>query len=192
MLWPDNLRTTMKFTQSYAVTVDNLWSELDFAQNSIFDPDKNPGILSNQPLGYDQWSPFYKNYIVYHSRIKVSVLNSTPNMIRMCIRPRDRAPSVTASFDWCRTLPYSVTKVVDGRGAATAHISNSISTKLFAGQRIGSGSQYISEYVNDPPDLNLWTFGFDDPFHNTPVIFVVTIWYKVRLLRREDELPPSV
>lgn len=51
--------------------------EYVFRANSVFDPDRTS--TGHQPLGFDQWFPFYRKYCVIGSKISVRAVSSNTN-----------------------------------------------------------------------------------------------------------------
>lgn len=53
-------------------------AQYNFACNGIFDP--NVTGIGHQPIGFDQWSPFYNNYIITGATMTVEAFNATPGV----------------------------------------------------------------------------------------------------------------
>jgi len=72
--FPANRRVKMRYstTSSFACTAGAVGSHL-FSLNSAYDPDYSGA--GHQPLGFDQWSIFYRSYIVEKAKIRVEILN---------------------------------------------------------------------------------------------------------------------
>lgn len=80
--------------------------------NSIYDPDFTGS--GHQPLCYDQWQVFYKNYRVYKTDIIYSIVNETQRAVQMgfVIQPDDSGVSGDdASFE----QPHVFTKILGGQ-----------------------------------------------------------------------------
>lgn len=65
----------LKYCQILAINETAAWDYVaTFSLNSLYDPDYSLG--GHQPMGFDQWTTFYKNYIVNAAKITVSTVNS--------------------------------------------------------------------------------------------------------------------
>jgi len=64
----------MRYAQTFTAnpTASAIWKN-QFRANSVYDPDLTG--TGHQPLGFDQWSPFYKHYKVLGAKITATVQN---------------------------------------------------------------------------------------------------------------------
>jgi len=75
--FPARKRLTLRYS-TFEVLQYNAgaqFAQLDFRANSLYDPEYAVG--GHQPMGFDQWMKFYKNYTVLRSRIKIASSPST-------------------------------------------------------------------------------------------------------------------
>ena len=57
----------MRYCTNATVNFTGTFTPIFFRANSIYDPDAAVG--GHQPLGADQWAPFYNSYVVLGSKI---------------------------------------------------------------------------------------------------------------------------
>lgn len=67
--FPKQRIVKMRFTKNFNITPAGAASFDEFSTNDINNPDLGTG--GARPLGYNQWSSFYKNWMVIGSRIKI-------------------------------------------------------------------------------------------------------------------------
>lgn len=72
--FPANRRVKLHYSEtgSFACTAGAVGSYL-FSLNDCYDP--NYSGTGHQPLGFDQWSVFYRSYIVEKAKVRVEILN---------------------------------------------------------------------------------------------------------------------
>ena len=70
--FPKTTAVTMKYVEGFSLDPAAFSSAYYvFRANSVYDP--NYTSTGGQPLGYDQWTPFYTRYVVVAARIKFTV-----------------------------------------------------------------------------------------------------------------------
>jgi hypothetical protein len=73
--FPYTARTTLKYIESIGINpAAGALGKYIFRANSVYDP--NSSGTGHQPLGYDQWSTVYNNYIVMRSTIKCTFIST--------------------------------------------------------------------------------------------------------------------
>jgi hypothetical protein len=87
---PDRFYTSLNYNQLNAITTAGVGvpSLQSFRMNSIFDPDLTG--VGHQPLGHDEFTPFYTKYTVTGIRYAVTYSNqSTTDYadVAVCLRP---------------------------------------------------------------------------------------------------------
>jgi hypothetical protein len=60
-----------------------------FSCNNIYDPDVSG--TGSQPLGHDEWSAFYTNYVVHHAEAKITVVPANSQTIPVIVGLRTEA-----------------------------------------------------------------------------------------------------
>jgi len=75
--FPKTQLVKLRYCQSFQMGPSNtatIGAEYAFRANSIFDPDQSGA--GHQPIGRDQWEPFYNTYTVVGSTINVRILKN--------------------------------------------------------------------------------------------------------------------
>ncbi len=71
MGFPQSNRTTLRYAESVTISgAAGSMATYQFALNGLFDP--NITGTGHQPLGFDQWSVFYNNYVVHSCRWRLT------------------------------------------------------------------------------------------------------------------------
>lgn len=78
---PNVKRVRLRYAQAVVLNPPagsgNAYAQYTFRSNDLYDPDVTG--TGNQPLGYDEWSRFYPNWIVLGSKIRVTLSSSAIN-----------------------------------------------------------------------------------------------------------------
>lgn len=130
----DRALIKLKYRDNYTLTVaaPGVFAQRCWRLNSIYDPDFTG--LGHQPLCYDQWQVFYKNYRVYRTDVVLSITNQEieGTQLGFVVQPDDS--SVTAD-DSSFEQPHTYTKIVAGsQGQNRTVIKRSIHHPRIIGQ----------------------------------------------------------
>jgi hypothetical protein len=111
---PQALRTKLKFV-TYAVLNPSAISSAQngYSCNSLYDPDRTG--VGHQPMGFDEWGAFYKNYRVMRSHIKVTAVNSDTTATSdyvITLNLSDSSTTTSDTFEALMEQPMSKGKIV--------------------------------------------------------------------------------
>lgn len=109
-------------------------SEYIFRANSVHDPDYSGG--GHQPLGYDQWTPFYNHYVVIGARISCQFIYSSgasPTGIIYGVYLRDDATTMTTGQEIMEQQlgKYRVAAASSLSSPSVTTLTNNFSAKKF-------------------------------------------------------------
>ena len=109
---------TIKLSQSVADTLAQHY----FRANSPASPDFTGSATAHQPMGWDEWTSFYRQYIVIGSKIKVtgSPIGGQSSHTVLAVQT---VPSTTGTTDVTRFLEQSRTNHVTYKHQATGESS---------------------------------------------------------------------
>ncbi len=117
---PDRISTTLTYVDQFvlnatAASTDNYV----FRANSLYDP--NYTGTGHQPLGYDQWTTFYQNWVVTACSVRFTMTppnlsTATPqiNNSLVAVVPRRNDPSAIADVNTALEQPYTEWTMVAG------------------------------------------------------------------------------
>lgn len=108
----DRALIKLKYRDNYVLTDTVLPdAQRTWRLNSIYDPDFTGS--GHQPLGFDQWQVFYKNYRVYKTDVILSITNqeSIGTQVGFVVQPDD---SNVAYDDSCFEQPHVYSKILGG------------------------------------------------------------------------------
>lgn len=106
--FPKNNRIRMRYVETKDLTsTSGSFAQYTFSCNDLHDP--NTTGTGHQPLGYDQWTAFYKSYLVVGAKISIypSYITSGTQPIYAGIYLDD---TVTASGDYTKLIEQGNTK----------------------------------------------------------------------------------
>lgn len=98
--------------------------------NNIYDPEYSTG--GGQPLGFDQWAPFFKRFNVISSKVTVRAANLSANALTCTLLATPTVPSIVDQ-NHARSLPNSkqvIVTSVNATGQATLSM-NLTTAKVF-------------------------------------------------------------
>lgn len=157
---PDRFTTCLSF--SHFRRLDTGASGVPVSQlyrgNSLFDPDFT-GLLGKQPNYYDQISAMYNHYMVWGSKITVTITNvetsgNTCNMV-VVLPTRGSTPSSTVNLS--SEQPRARRRIMKDSSDRVVTIVNSARTKsiLLAGPG-GWNSRLVPQTNSNPLDVWFW------------------------------------
>lgn len=164
-----------------------------FAGNSLYDPDQISSLVGSQPMGYDQWSQFYKSYFVSSSKITVELAALSAYVAKIVLLPsldQTTMNSIVAS-EQPRAHSCLITSVQGAR-----RMKHFMSTKrIFGVNHLNNDDEeYVGKTGNfptgsDPQKLWYWriqcaSFGTSGASDNVRVPMRVRIKYYVKLFNR--------
>jgi len=191
MLFPDNLRVTMKYSERIVFTLNQgVYTSYIWRLNSINDPDYAFG--GSRPLGWDQWNAFYNDYICYASSISMSFMDGGTVPFEACIGP-DSDPVGPATMQQAIEQPYYKYKVCNGAFAPQTRLHHKFAVKVLEGKRLGSDDTFQTGMASNPVNTKYWHLGLVQSLSGASVTVYCrfNIYYKVRLLRRKMTLARS-
>jgi hypothetical protein len=94
--FPVNRMVKMRYSGYAALSgTSGVLNKHTWSCNNIFDPDVTG--TGGQPLGHDEWSSFYTNYVVHQSTIKVTMLPGAAQTIPVIVGVRTEAADTSWS-----------------------------------------------------------------------------------------------
>jgi len=191
---PDRFRTTLTYVEQFvlnasAASTDNYV----FRANSLYDP--NLTGSGHQPLGYDQLTTFYSNWVVSRTAVKFTM--TPPNLSTaspqidnaiVAVTPRRNDASAIASIQTAIEQPYTEWKIVTGYGKPPVLVMTIDCARFFGVNRtvynssleysgaIGANPTQVLHFVmtagstggsNDPDPIYVTAeFEFQSTFYN--------------------------
>lgn len=76
----------MRYARHYSFASTNTLDYIAFKTNGLVDPSNVVG--DHQPLGFDQWQPFYNAFMVIASRIRISATTGSTTIVPTCLGVR--------------------------------------------------------------------------------------------------------
>lgn len=200
--FPNNKVVRMRYCDNVVLDASTTGhANVFFRANSIFQPPLGgAGIDPHQPLGYDQWAPFYNHYVVLGSKIKIRAQYTKgvagTSLFGVCYLTDDQ----TASTDYTDLVEQGGCSycVIDGNAANSGpyRMSRSFSAKNFFNvvdvkdnlDRLGAA------YNANPTEDAMYCLGLQT-FNNSPAAvaectYFITIDYIVSF-SEPRELPES-
>lgn len=165
---PDVLRTKLKYCDQYLIqSATFAFGAQIMSGNSVYDPDVSG--VGHQPMGYDQWSQFYKKYRVYASSIRVQFYSdqtAAAGLTNVWILPTPEEPSaVTYGIASLSENPYAKTgALVPYVGKGTVLLKNYMTTNKMYGEKLINENEYEGLTGNlgtgsDPINKWFWSVG---------------------------------
>lgn len=190
----DQQRIVFRYMDNKALTSGASSATHKFRGNSLFDPDWSGA--GGQPFGYDQWSAFYKKYMVYGMKWKLTFINeSALNQVLCVVLPKNESNNI-ASMNLAKERPFSknVTLGVEGSGKNIRTLSGYMSTKkIFGLPKLTQGDLDYSALTSTDPllpwFLHIYTQATDRASSATTRIEIELTYYS-RMFSHEP-LPAS-
>lgn len=117
---PDNFRVQLTYFDQFPLNAGSTVPDnYVFRANSLFDP--NLTGAGHQPLGYDQWTTFYSNWVVVRAAVKFTMTPpnlsiSTPQIDNaiVAVTPRRNDASALSTVTNALEQPYTRWTMVSG------------------------------------------------------------------------------
>lgn len=189
---PDQIMLKMKYRDLVNLnSPQGVYTYRNYRGNSIFDPDQQS--IGKQPLGRDQWDPFYQRYQVMASKCVVRFAQSKVNgaNLNCCLTPTDGV-GVLLDIVTQMEQPYSKSKLLCYDATAPKVLSSYMTTKKKFGYSKGitQNDQLSALNGNNPAEQWYWVVGVAGTGGQMSVDLNIEITYYVRLFDRK-ELPRS-
>lgn len=186
---PDKMYIKLKYsTNQLIASSGNTPGLYIFRGNSVFDPDYSG--IGDQPVGFDQWAQFYKDYKVLASKITVTAIaqsNLAANVACVSINPETSVPTTGLTPINLIQHPYSRHRYIgQGDGPAPPTFSNYMTTKKMYGLKDVCDEQYIANVATNPQIQWYWNVSIS-PTNNTTSVganIVAVITYYVEFSNR--------
>lgn len=186
---PDVMSVQLHYSRNGSLTGASPQSRV-FRGNSCFDPDFTG--VGSQPLGFDQWSQFYRRYRVIASKIVVSSVTKSTEGTRIAVAPLNTntvitLPTTLQESNYCkqsRTTGLST-------GSSTSSVTNYISTAAIRGgpfdivQYEADLSALISTNPTQQWYWHVMNYNVDGSITNIDTNINVDICYYVEFYDRE-------
>lgn len=135
-----------------ATSAVHLWSA-----NSLFDPNFTATTTGHQPMGFDQWSPFYDHYTVIGAKIIAQFMPpsgfQSENQIVGVYVDDNSVPDT--SYHGIREQPESNWKLMSGNGTGAVTVTKKLSIKRFFNSKNVLDQKELSgimgNFPSDPP-----------------------------------------
>ncbi len=160
---PDKFRTTLTYVDQFVLNSTTTSTDnYVFRANSLFDP--NYTGSGHQPLGYDQWTTFYNNWVVTKCSVKLTMTppnlsTGTPqiNNQLVAIVPRRNDPTAISDVMTALEQPYTRWAMVVGY-AKPPTLSMTIDCPKFFGvsRNVYSSSIEYSGAIGGNPTQTLY------------------------------------
>lgn len=159
-----------------------------YRANSAFDPDESLG--GGQPMGYDQWSAFYRRYQVVACKINVKLLSDVTNVkpTSVALTPIDDATSITGIMQGGE-MPYAKKGLLPATSTRPLVLSSYLKTaKKFGYKNIEQEDDLSSLNTDNPLEQWFWclTVGAHDGTSSTNVDYETEVCMYVRFFDRID------
>lgn len=128
---PDVMQVQLRYSRNGSLSGASPQSRV-FRGNSCFDPDFTG--VGSQPLGFDQWSAFYRRYRVLGSRIIVTSATISSEPTRIAVAPLNTSGTITqpTTLQESNYIKQSKATGLD-TGTSSTMVSNYISTAAIRG-----------------------------------------------------------
>lgn len=164
---PDVMQVKLSYTENRLITTLVGGTAYVFRGNGCFDPNFTGG--GHQPLGYDQWSAFYRRYRVRASKMTVHFYTKdTGEVITAGIVPMT-TNTILSNFEDYQEASYSKLTDVGVAGTNMQSKANGLSTYMSTAKIRGAPDdvvQYEIDYsalnTADPNLQWFWHVFFDD------------------------------
>lgn len=192
-VFPDRVRVKLTYTQEEELTQATFATPLEWRSirgNGPFDPDFFIG--GTQPLGWDQWVPFYNQAVVKASKITVNCANTGAGVgVFMLLLTVRSAPVSTSNGIYAQQQPYCKYKFVGSidSGRGNVNISHYMSTaKIFGvpGKTPAIEDDYASSTSSVP--INEWYWHIYTYSQSTSAFdptFTIRVTYYVEFFDRK-------
>lgn len=196
--FPANRIVKMKYVSKFVIDVGASaeFKEYIFSANSIFDPDVTSA--GHQPYGFDQWTTFYKQYVVLGSKITVQGITdttSTPSIYG--VRTVDLATTGHTTITGLMENPivsYRVLQLAANGNVPDPATARFSAKKWFNVKDVKDNKTRIGALMTASPSEQAYFSVFAGPHNATTdipaIYFLATIHYTV-LLSEPKELPQS-
>lgn len=197
-VFPDRLRVKLVYTQQEILTQATFATPLEWRAirgNGPFDPDFFIG--GTQPLGWDQWTPFYNQYVVKASKITVTCTSTSSGVGVFMILPTVRSTPVSTSGGlYAQQQPYCkyrfVGSIDSGKGNVT--LSHYMTTGKIFGKPMKSiaiDQDYAGFVTGLPVDEWFWhIYTYSQSAGSFNPTFNIRVTYYVEFFDRKN-LPQS-
>jgi len=186
--FPDTAVVTLRYDQRLALTVTSgVDQTYVFRGNGPYDPDATG--TGGQPNNYDDWAVQYNRYRVISSRLRVTAINTTSNLI-VCVLPANSAASTTV--DAASSRPRSVTKYLTSSAGSIIKWDLNYSTAQILGRtpaQVQADSNLQAQLNTTPNDPWYWTIVAQSSDGSTTATgqFFVRVDYTMQWFDRIDE-----
>ncbi len=184
----DTTVVTLRYDQRLALTVTSgVDQTYVFRGNGPYDPDATG--TGGQPNNYDDWAVQYNRYRVISSRLRVTAINTTSNLL-VCVLPANSAASITV--DTASSRPRSVTKYLTSSAGSIIRWDLNYSTAQILGRtpaQVQADSNLQAQLNTTPNDPWYWTIVAQSADGTTTATgqFFVRIDYTMQWFDRIDE-----
>lgn len=191
-LFPDSALVTFHFQDyvPFELVGATAVFQAVYSMNNPASPKVDPtGLL--RPMGWDQWSGFYVDFICYGSSIKVTHISGSELPYEFYLGPDGNTSP--PSFQAAGTLPYYRNRTIRGTGMGISTVKNSCNVKVMEGKRIGSEDDFRGNMATGGvPNEYYWSL-LNYNILDTAIITTlkVHIKYYVKLIKRRPNLPVS-
>lgn len=127
----------------------------NYRANSLYDPDQSG--IGHQPLGFDQYMPFYNRFTVIASKIQVTCIsgsNTTPVYFSVSLEDSTSAP--LPIDDEIENGQVSFTYVSGQDAGSIARRSRGFSARRFFGKRFLIGDPSYSGTISNDPAIGAY------------------------------------
>jgi len=188
----DRALIKLRYRDNYILTATqpNTFAQRVWRLNSIYDPDYTG--TGHQPLCYDQWQVFYKNYRVYKTDVIISLCNEETNAVQVGFVTQPDDTAITAD-DSAFEQPHVYSRIL---GAESGQNRAIIKRTIHHPRMIGQTSQQFKSNENTyaafgvNPNTNVFGILFADSIDNsmTPNVSVnVQLIFHVELFGRKEQ-----
>lgn len=153
---PDQLLTSVRYTEQLARGPTASSDDYQFNLNSIFDPNRTG--TGHQPLGHDQLNLFYNRYRVVRCKYHVMINNLGTNVgaIATSVVPTNSATTLAGTAE-AHELPYLKQGMVStGRSDNILHLRGNIPLDRIYGvsrQTLKSDDRYAADFGSSPAEI---------------------------------------
>ena len=190
---PDSHMVKLKYVDTVKVNAGaSAPNSYVFRANSIQDPDQTG--TGHQPLGHDQWAPFYDHYTVVGAKITVrfmSILETAQGNAVVGILLKDNATVIVDPLTIMEETGSGYKVVTNADAKGTCMVSKGFSSKRFFGlQSIRDNRQLVGAAFGSNPTeeayFHIYSAPIDPAVDPGVVDCVVTIEYTVLLTERKS------
>lgn len=190
-LFPDCAIVTFKFTDQLVLGL-TAGTLLNYTYTLNAPNVPNPLAPGIRPMGWDEWSGFYTRFLCFGSSIKFQFMSDSVSPWEFFIGPDSDATGPT-TMGQATELPYYSNRIINSAYAPQSRASHKCLVKALEGHRLGNEQDYVGQMGTTvlPAITKYWQIGANSPFIAQTVRMRITIFYKVKLIRRRTTIPQS-